>query len=109
MAFLQSVDLFCVPTVYPESKGLSVLEALAAGVPVVVPAHGTFPELLADTGGGLLCQPLDPGDLAARLAELLLNPTRAEQLGRAGQQAIEARYQARAMARATVALYRQLA
>lgn len=106
MAFLQSVDLFSVPTVYPESKGLSVLEALAAGVPVVVPAHGTFPELLADTGGGLLCQPLDAADLAAKLAELLQDASRAEQLGRAGQQAIHARYQARDMARATVTLYR---
>jgi glycosyltransferase involved in cell wall biosynthesis len=108
MAFLQSVDLFSVPTVYPESKGLSVLEALAAGVPVVVPAHGTFPELLADTEGGLLCQPLDPADLAAKLAELLLDPVRAVQLGRLGLQAIHARYHAPAMARATVALYRKL-
>jgi len=108
MAFLRSLDLFSVPTVYPESKGLSLLEALAAGVPLVVPEHGMFPELLADTGGGLLCQPLDPTDLAAKLAELLLNPTRREQLGRMGQQAIHARYQAETMARATLALYRQL-
>jgi len=107
MAFLQSVDLFSLPTVYPESKGLSVLEALAAGVPIVVPAHGTFPELVAETGGGLLCKPLDVEDLAARLAELLLDPTRAGQLGRAGQQAVRTRHQARTMARATVALYRR--
>ncbi len=108
IAFLQSLNLFSVPTVYPESKGLSVMEALAAGVPIVEPAHGTFPELIADTGGGLLCQPLNPADLATKLAELLLDPTQAKQLGQAGQQAIHARYQARTMANTTMALYRQL-
>ena len=108
MAFYQATDLFSVPTVYPESKGLSVLEALASGIPVIVPAHGTFPELLTDTGGGLLCQPHDADDLATRLAELLLDPGRAEQLGLRGQQAILARYQAQTMAQNTLALYRQL-
>ena len=37
-----------------ESKGLAVLEAWANGVPAVLPAHGAFSELMADTGGGLL-------------------------------------------------------
>ena len=54
IAFLQSLDVMSVPTVYRESKGLSVLEAMANGVPVVLPDHGTFPELIDDTGGGLL-------------------------------------------------------
>ena len=54
IAFLQSLDLFCLPTVYRESKGLSVLEAWANAVPAVLPAHGAFPEMVADTGGGLL-------------------------------------------------------
>ena len=60
IAFLQSLDLFCLPTVYRESKGLSVFEAWANGVPAVLPAHGAFPEMVADTGGGLLCEPGDP-------------------------------------------------
>jgi glycosyltransferase involved in cell wall biosynthesis len=54
IAFLQSLDLFCLPTVYRESMGLSVFEAWANAVPAVLPAHGTFPELIEDTGGGLL-------------------------------------------------------
>ena len=43
--FLNSIDLFCVPTTYAEPKGLFLLEAIAAGVPYVQPDHGAFPEL----------------------------------------------------------------
>ena len=103
--FLQSLNVFSTPTVYRESKGLPLLEALANGVPVVVPAHGTFPELIADTGGGVLCQPHDSTDLAAKLAEILLDHDRAQQLGQAGQQAIRQRYHAQSMAEQTRSLY----
>ncbi len=68
IAFLHSLDVMSVPTTYHESKGLSILEALANAVPVVLPAHGTFPELVADTGGGLLSEPGDAADLAANQA-----------------------------------------
>ena len=108
IAFLQSLDVFSVPTVYRESKGLPALEAMANGVPVVLPDHGSFSEMVADTGGGLLCRPHDPADLAEKLAELLANPLRATQLGLAGQQAIQDRYHAAKMARQTSALYHTL-
>ncbi len=108
IAFLQSLDVLSLPTVYRESKGLPVLEALANGVPVVVPRHGAFPELIADIGGGILHEPLDAADLANELAELLMHPERGEQLGRAGQRAVHDRYHARAMAEQTLALYREL-
>jgi len=107
--FLQSLDVFSVPTVYRESKGLPALEAMANAVPVVLPDHGSFSEMVADTGGGLLCRPHDPDDLADKLAELLRDPIRATQLGLTGQQAIEDRYHADAMARQTLELYRRFA
>ena len=108
IAFLQSLDVMSLPTVYRESKGLPVLEALANGVPVALPAHGTFPELVADTGGGVLHKPLDVGDLVDTLADLLNHPERGEQLGRAGQQVVRERYHARVMAEKTLELYRTL-
>ena len=58
--FLQSLDVMSVPTPYREPKGLYVLEALANGVPVVQPSHGSFPELIGASGGGLLVTPDDP-------------------------------------------------
>jgi glycosyltransferase involved in cell wall biosynthesis len=108
IAFLAGLDLLAVGTVYPEPKGLYVLEALANGVPVVAPRHGAFPELLAETGGGVLVAPGDPAALAAALGELLRDPGRRERLGRAGQEAVHARYGDEAMAAATLALYQGL-
>ena len=108
IAFLAGLDLLAVGTVYPEPKGLYVLEALANGVPVVAPRHGAFPELLAETGGGVLVAPGDPAALAAALAELLRDPGRRERLGRAGREAVHARHGDEAMAAATLALYQGL-
>ena len=89
--FLRSVDLLCVPTVYREPKGLFALEALAMGLPVVLPRHGAFPELLADVGGGVLVPPGDVGALADALATLTLDPTRCRELGRQGREGVLAR------------------
>jgi glycosyltransferase involved in cell wall biosynthesis len=64
--------------------------------------------MIADTAGGLLCRPHDPSDLANKLADLLLDPLRATQLGLTGQQSIQDRYHARSMAQQTRDLYRRL-
>ena len=77
-------------------------------MPIVVPDHGSFSELVADTGGGLLCQPHDPTDLAAKIGEVLGNAEKADRLGKAGQLAVRDRYHAEAMARHTLALYARL-
>jgi glycosyltransferase involved in cell wall biosynthesis len=108
IAFLQSLNIFSTPTVYRESKGLPALEAMANAIPVVLPDHGSFPEMIADTGGGLLHRPHDPADLAERIAQLLHDPARATQLGLNGQLAIHDRYNAAAMARQTADLYRSV-
>ena len=94
-----------VPTVYRESKGLSVLEAWAVGVPAVLPAHGTFPELIEDTGGGVLCEPDNPTALAEGLKRLIQNPDFATDCGRRAQRAVHQRYHAQRMAKQTLQLY----
>ena len=103
--FLQSLDVLSVPTVYREPKGLYVLEALANGVPVVQPRHGSFPELIAATGGGLLCNPEDPEDLARSLRQLQDNQAHREELGRKGKEAVHQRFHAARMAQETVSVY----
>lgn len=86
--FLQSIDVLSVPTQYEDPKGLFVLEALAAGVPVVQPAHGAFPELLEMTGGGILVPPGDAATLASHWEELLRSPHRRLELGARGRAAV---------------------
>jgi glycosyltransferase involved in cell wall biosynthesis len=108
IAFLQSLDMLAAPTVYRESKGISVLEAMANAVPVVLPAHGTFPEYIEETGGGLLCDPENPRSLADRLAELIRDPVRADAMGLQGQQVIRERYSADKMADAHRRFYRRV-
>ena len=107
--FLQSIDLLCVPTTYREPKGLFVLEALAAGVPVVMPAHGAFPELLARTGGGLLVPPENPITLAEQLATLLGDQDQLKELGRAGQAAVHRDFTAQRMAEQTLVALQEIA
>jgi glycosyltransferase involved in cell wall biosynthesis len=109
IAFLQSLDIMALPTVYHESKGISVLEAMGNAVPLVLPAHGTFPEYLADTGGGLLHEPENPESLAERLAELIRDPARADAMGLAAQQAIRQRYTSQHMAEQHLHVYQRVA
>lgn len=108
VAFLKSLDVLAVPTTYQEPKGLFALEAMAAGVPVVLPAHGAFPELLAETSGGLLHRPEDPADLAARLHELLSKVGLRQELARSGRRAVHTRRNALVMAQATAAALREV-
>lgn len=98
--FLNSVDVLSVPTTYKEPKGLYVFEAWANGVPVVLPDHGCFTELLNDAGG-MLVPPGHPEALATALGELLRDPARRLALGEAGRLAVTNRYTSAAMAKAT--------
>ncbi|CAN5365350.1 glycosyltransferase family 4 protein [soil metagenome] len=100
--FLNSLDVFALPTVYHEPKGLPVLEAWANGVPVVLPNHGCFPELVDATDGGVIVQPGNTPELASAIGALLTNSERARGLGNNGQVAVHARYSADAMARNTL-------
>src|SRR5207237_5520409 len=90
--FLQSVDLLTVPTTYREPKGLYILEAWANGVPVVQPRHGSFPELIEATRGGLLVNPNDPADLAQALRRLAVDPALRRELGSKGKMAVHERF-----------------
>jgi glycosyltransferase involved in cell wall biosynthesis len=83
--FLNRLHVFSVPTVYRESKGLSIIEALANGVPVVQPRHGTFPEMMRATEGGILVEPESAEALAVGIMELLNDVGQREHLGKTGQ------------------------
>ncbi len=91
VAFLQSLTVFSVPALYGEGFGLYLIEALAAGVPVVQPRHAAFPELVEATGGGVIAE-ANAASLAAAIEALLLNPTRLRALGETGRRAVGERF-----------------
>jgi len=107
VVFYKSIDVFSVPTEYHEPKGLSVLESLANGVPVVQPAHGAFPEMIGTTQGGLLCEPNNPADLAAKLEELLLDSEKRQALAKTGHEKIRNYYGPDALADQTSEIFKK--
>ena len=108
VAFLKSLDVLSVPTIYREPKGLYVLEALANAVPVVQPRHGAFPEMLEASGGGLLVNPGDAADLARGLTEILADPRRRFELAQNGRLCVHSKFNPSSMAAATERVFRSL-
>ena len=106
--FLNNLHVLSVPTTYKESKGLYVLEALANGVPVVQPRHGAFPELIAETGGGITVDAESPDAIAAGILQLMTNKALRRELGCAGKDAVHRAYSDDAMANETLAVYRAI-
>ena len=88
---LSRADVMLLPTRYEEPKGLPALEAMASGLPVVVPDHGAWPELIDDTGGGLLYRAGDPDDLMKKANRLREQPKLRRQLGESGRRAVTER------------------
>ncbi|MDR0326855.1 MAG: glycosyltransferase family 4 protein [Planctomycetaceae bacterium] len=84
--FLQSIDIFSVPAVSDEPFGFYVVEALVAGVPVVLPAKSAFPELVERSGGGVLYPPNDRLVLAEALESLCADESKRQHLSRTGKE-----------------------
>jgi glycosyltransferase involved in cell wall biosynthesis len=108
-AFLQGLDLLSVPTTYEEPKGMFLLEALANGVPVVQPRRGAFPEIVHNTGGGVIVEPGNPAALAAAFLDLWRNPDKAAALGAAGAAGVRDHYDVGRMAEAAEQVYMSVA
>jgi glycosyltransferase involved in cell wall biosynthesis len=92
---------------YMENAPMSLLEAMAAGIPVVATAVGGVPEIVSD-GAGLLVPAGDETALAGAIASLLDDPARARELGDAGRRRVLERFTASGNALAMLRLYGQL-
>ncbi len=109
IAFLRELHVFSVPGSYPDPKGLSVLEAMACGVPVVQPRHGAHPEMLARTGGGLLFEPGNVTALAGAIESLWKDAQLATSLGRAGFEGTRRHYSISDVAARAAEVYARVA
>lgn len=107
--FLRGLDVLSVPCTYDEPKGISLLEAMAAGVPIVQPKRGAFPEIVEKTAGGVLAQSPDAAGLADALYGLWTTPGLAADLGRRGAEGVSEHYSAARMAARALEVYRAVA
>ena len=89
-AFLRSVDVYCAPNLLGESFGVVLVEAMAAGAPVVASDLDAFARVLEDGAAGVLVRRGDPEALAHRLSALLADPARRAELSAAGSRAAAA-------------------
>ncbi|MDR3404855.1 MAG: glycosyltransferase family 4 protein [Chthoniobacter sp.] len=113
IAFLEGLTVFSVPATYGEAFGMYVIEALAAGVPVVLPNVAAFPELVESTGGGRLFtlagnDAEDAERLADALESLLADPEKARALGASGRAAIEREFTIARLAERLAAITREM-
>ena len=105
VAFLRRLDLFGVPAMYDDPKGLSLVEAMACGVPVIAARRGTYVELVERTGGGVLVPPEDVDALTAALRRLRDDETLRQELGARGSSAVRERHTAEVMGRRAADAY----
>jgi len=105
-ALLKQFDVFVLPSL---SEGISnaLLEAMAAGLPVVATNVGGTPEVVQHGVTGLLVPPQDSRALADALRQVLSDPDRRHEMGRKGRERVEAHFSLSAMARHYEQVYEQ--
>ena len=105
--YLQSMDVYVHPSA-AAGMPVSVVEAMATGLPVVATSAGGTPEVVADGETGFLVAPGDPSALADAIARLLADPRLAEAFGRAGRARVEAHFGEKLMLQRVEALLDRL-
>ncbi len=87
--FFQDVDIISVPVRKYDGYGLYILEANSAGVPVVQPATGAFPEIIEKTGGGIVYMPDTVEELSSNICKLLKDRELLSRLGNRGREGVK--------------------
>lgn len=105
---MAALDVLVLPSLQPEPFGLVMLEAMAAGRPVIATNHGGPVEVIEDRVTGVLVPPTDPEPLAEALLMLFRDPDRARAMGAAGQVRCLHLYTAQRMAREVMGHYATL-
>jgi glycosyltransferase involved in cell wall biosynthesis len=105
---LRSGDIFVLPSLM-EGLPLTVLEAMACGLPVIATAVGGTVEIVEEGVNGYLVRPGEPGDLASRLCDLLGNARLRREMGREGERTVERGYDWDTITQRTIDVYRAVA
>lgn len=106
--FYRQLDVFSLPATYDEPKGLSALEAMASGIPVVLPRRGAFIEMIEKTSGGLLFDPEDHDSLAQAIHRVYSDRAMAQALAVTGVKGVREHYSITGMAQHVLEVYQGL-
>jgi len=109
LAFIRAATVFTVLHRSDVAFDLSLLDAMASGIPVLQPNSGANPEILALADGGVMFEPGNAEALSEALARLLGDPPRLAALAQRGRQNVATRFSLDRMAQATVAAYQSKA
>lgn len=105
--FFDSIDLMSVPVRKQDAYGLYLLEAAAAGVPVVQPATGSFPEIIGNTGGGITYLPDTVESLADTIVKMMSDRKSLRESGLSGFDSLNNRLSTGNMAKQLLEVYRK--
>lgn len=106
-AHLAASSYLVVPSVWYEGFPRTIVEAYSCGLPVIASRLGSLAEVVQDGVTGLLFNPGDPGDLAAKMKWADAHPQDMAAMGHRARALYEARYAPRANATALAAIYRE--
>ena len=106
-ARLKAASLLALPT-WEDNCPMVVLEAMAAGVPVLASNVGGVPDLITDKKNGLFCNPHRPESFSAGVARLLNNPTFAQQLAATAKVEAQLRFHPAGIARRHIEIYQEV-
>ena len=104
---LKSADIFILPSLI-EGTSIAILEAMAAGVPVIATDVGGNPEIIQNARTGLLVPPEDPEAIAEAVMRLLRNTDLAASIRKEARKRVEAEYSTEKNLRRMRSLYHEL-
>jgi glycosyltransferase involved in cell wall biosynthesis len=93
-SLMQQASFLVFPSELYETFGMTIVEAFACGLPVLASRLGAMAELVEDGQIGLLFEPGNPEDLAARVAWAWTHPEEMRRMGKAARQEFEEKYTA---------------
>ncbi len=105
---LADIDIFVLPSTEPDPFPTVVLEAMAAGKPIVAFRHGGVCEMVEDGVSGILCTPLSEVEMLAAIQRLAASPSLRAQMGQAGRERLQRLFTREVFIERFAALYLEL-
>jgi glycosyltransferase involved in cell wall biosynthesis len=106
-ALLRQATMLVLPSL-EDNCPMTVLEAMAAGVPVVAAQVGGLPDLIEEGKTGFFCHPLEAASMATAVEKVLVNPSAAAEVARQAKRCARERFHPEVIARRHLEIYREV-